>query len=160
MRQYNKKSGQLAAFWLRGRRGRSACPIFLALSRFTPLAASSPCPSPNLFLVSGYPRHSTLISSSSSKRSVSSTDQLSLTSFASDFAFRVHRPQDRQRLGPLSAGRLSTGEPINVEAQASNFIFILVMNRGSATFSSARESSRKSSRNLSAEIRNFLRVVS
>ena len=135
-----KKAASWPLFLLRGRWGRSACPIFLALSRFTPLAASSPRPSPNLFLVSGYPRHSTLIPPSSSKRYVSSTDQLSLTSFASDFAFRVHRPQYRQRLGPLSAGRLSTGEPVNVEAEASTFIFILVLNRGSATLSSARES--------------------
>ena len=143
---------------LRGRWGRSACPIFLALSRSTLLTVGFPYPSPNLFFVLGHPRHTTLILPSSSKRSVSSTDQLSLTSFAADFAFRVHRPQYRRRLGPLSAGRPPTGEPVNVEAKASTSI--LFVTRGSATFLWLGAPTRKSSCNLSAEIRNLLRVVS
>ena len=153
-----KNAANWPPFLLRGRWGRSACPIFLALSRFTPLAARSSRPSPNLFFVSGYPRHTTLILPSSSKRSVSSTDQLSLTSFASDFAFRVHRPQYRRRLGPLSAGRPPTGKPVNVEAKASTSIIFI--KRESATFLWLGDPTRKSSCNLSAEIRNLLRVVS
>lgn len=77
---------------------------------------------------------------SSPKRSASTAGRLSPTGFPVGSTLCVHRPRHWRRLGPLSAGRLSTAEAIDSEAEAS--ISSLAIESRSATFSCSLNSAQ------------------
>jgi len=74
---------------------------------------------PGPVLISGCPWHSALIVSEFLKVFRQFHRSALADPLAVGSAVCVHRPRYWQRLGPPSAGRVSTGEPVDIEASAS-----------------------------------------
>ena len=106
-----ERPGKAGPSQIRGRVGSSALSRFGSLLRPPALRPASSVRSRPRSLVSGYLRRNAAAAFRVPPlRPSGSGVPLSLRAFPEGSAFRVHRPRHSSRLGPLSAGRLSTSE--------------------------------------------------